>query len=346
VLLLAAFNAAEIIYLFIHKANVEKDEKRKEELKHRAATAIITVTDPTAVLKRPAEELEYSAYSEAVASVIESFEGEVAGRAAGIITAFGIDSYYRNLARGPVWYKRASAIDILSSFKLKENREFFLGVFRSETSNTVKYRVLYGLSLLVRDLNDIDQVAKMLSSLPYLTAKYTEDIFFNIITAVKLAGKEDEFGLFMTRSMKDPGVRLLLKRDALSACYYASCERAMPIVKAYYDFFPDEPEILVACIKSLVRMGDFSITRGALKHKDWRVRLTAVKYAQLGGTEILPDLEAMLRDRNYHLRVNAAIALTKMNAQGMKILRAEAASKDKYAADAASYALTLAKAGS
>lgn len=337
--LLAAFNICEILYLLAHKRRLEKTETKKELLKHRIATAIITMTEPSEALPKPLDSTDYEAYSEAASGIIESFEGEIAERASQLICKFEIDLYYKRLSGSFIWFKRAHAIETLSSLKLKKNREFFSAVFRSETSNAVKYRILYGLSLLVRSREDIYSLSKLLSTLPYLTAKYTEDVFFNAITALKNSGREEELGFFLKQIMTDSGIRTEVKRDCLSACQAAGCERAGLIVREYYRAFQHEPEMIIACIKTLVRMGDFAVLPEVLRHKDWRVRLTALKYAHLCNSDILPDLKALLHDPNYHIRVNAALALALLGAPGLEILRGESASPDKFAAEAARYAL-------
>lgn len=383
VCLLLTFNILEIVFLLVHKRRIEKTEERKETLKRRILTAAVTVTEPAEVLPKPLTDDDYEAYGEATSSIIESFEGEITERAARLIHHFGIDLYYKRLSGHRVWYKRAHAIDILSSLKLERSREFFFAAFEKETSNTVKYRILYGLSLLVQGSEDIYAISRMLSSLPYLTAKYTEDVFFNIVTVIKGSGREEEFGSFLKEIMNDAGVHTKVKRDCLSACRAAACEQAGPVVREYYNTFQSEPEIIIACVKTMVAMGDFSILPEVLRHKDWRVRLTALKFAHLSdsdikespdtllhdpkfhftvlpgilrhkdwrvrltdlkhahlhSTEILRALRPLLRDPNYHIRLNAALALSKMGDRGLEILWAEADSPDKFAADAAKYAL-------
>ncbi|HNW44390.1 MAG TPA: HEAT repeat domain-containing protein [Elusimicrobiales bacterium] len=298
--LLAAFNIFEVLFLFAHQYRLKRREAAKEELKHMISTAIITVTEPAAVLPKPGGAMEYEAYSETAASIIESFEGELAERAARLVQEFRISLHYQSLAKNSVWYKRAHAIDILSSLKLKDNRDFFNAAFSSEASNPVKYRILYGLSLLVRDRLDILDLAGKLAALPYLTAKFTEDVFFNCITVLKAAGKEEEFGLFLEQIRSEEGIPVKVKRDCLSACHAAACERAEPAVKEYYKAFQAEPEIIVACIKTLVTAGDFSILPEALRHKDWRVRLTALKHVHLFRSDISPDHNTLLHDPEYH----------------------------------------------
>lgn len=381
--LLLAFNLLEIVFLLLHKRRIERAEEKKETLKRRILTAAVTVTRPAEVLPKPLTDDDFEAYGEATSSIIESFEGEITERAAELIHDFGIDLYYKRLSGHRVWYKRAHAIDILSSLKLENSREFLFSAFESETSDTVKYRIIYGLSLLVQGAEDIQAISRMLSSLPYLTAKYTEDVFFNAVTVIKSSGREEEFGAFLKEIMTDSGVRTRVKRDCLSACRAAACERAGPVVREYYKAFQSEPEIIIACVKTLVGMGDFSILPEVLRHKDWRVRLTALKYAHLSNsdikndpntllhdpkfhfavlpgilrhkdwrvrltdlkhahlhsTEILRAMKPLLHDPNYHIRLNAALALSKMGSRGLEILWAEADSKDKFAADAAKYAL-------
>ncbi|MDD2805896.1 MAG: hypothetical protein PHV33_10095 [Elusimicrobiales bacterium] len=340
VLLLGVFNVCEILFLLYNKAKVERSERKRGNLKRLASTALITATNPAELLPPPVTEDEFASYSEAIASVLDSFEGEVAAKAAQLLTDLKIDAHYRRLARHSTWYKRGNAIDILSSFRLRANREFFLAVFRSEPSTDVKYRILYGLSRLTRDHAEIRELAHLLSSLPYLTAKYTEDIFFNIITALKAEGKEGEFGLFLAEILRDGEVLSLVKRDCLTACHAASCEKGSGLLKQYYEAYAHEPEIQIAAIRALAKMGNFSLIPAALRHADWRVRLTALKYSDLCCMDMLPEIRGLLRDNSYHVRLAAAMALARAGGAARAALKEEAASQDKFAAAAAAYALT------
>lgn len=342
ILLLIAFNIAEVVVLLVHKARVERGQARKEKAKRRIADAVICQDDPCEGLRMPSDDVDHAAFGEALSSILESVEGEMADRAVKVIRRFGIDAYYRRMAAGRFWFKRASAVDVLSGFRLAENRQFFLEAFAQESEPAVKYRMLYALSFLVRDRADTMVIAARLASLPYLTSKYTEDIFFNIIATLKQIGKEDDFGEFMLGMMKDHDVPPLVKRDCLSACNAASCERSRPIVLAYYKEFPGEPEILIACIKSLAKLGDATLFGEALAHQDWRVRLAVLKHAEICGGGVIPAIRRLLRDPNYHIRVNAALALAKFGSTGTVILRVESRGKDRFAAEAAAYALSLA----
>lgn len=340
VIFLACFNTAEVLFLLYHKAKIERSERKRQNLKRLASTALITATNPAELLPRPETEDEYAAYSEAIASVLDSFEGEVALKASKLLTDLGIDAHYRGLARHRVWYKRGNAIDILASFKLRKNREFFLAAFRSEPALDVRYRIIYGLSRLVREHGDIRELARLLSALPYLTAKYTEDIFYNIISALKAEAREDEFGHFMAELLEEKSVHPLIKRDCLTACFAASCEKGRGLLRRYYEDYPGEPEIQIAAVRALARMGDFTITPYALQHHDWRVRLAALKYAHLCCMGMMSEIRAMLRDPSYHVRITAALSLARAGHIGREALKEEAASADKFAAAAASYALT------
>lgn len=340
VLLLGLFNVFEIFFLIYNKAKVERSELHKLELKRLASTALITATAPAELLPKPLKEEDFAAYSEAIASVLDSFEGEVAEKAKALLDELGIAAHYRALARSRTWYKRGNAIDILSSFQLKSNSEFFLELFRGEPHREVKYRIIYGLSRLPGDHGDITALAHMLASLPYLTAKYTEDIFYNILTALKALGREEEFVIFLRDLLRDKGVPALVKRDVLMACCAASCEKGRSLLKQYYETYPDEPEILIASLKALARIGDFTHIPAALKNPHWLVRVTALKSADLCCMLMLPEISAMLKDRNYHVRLAAALTLARGGEQGRAALLEIKASEDKFAAEAAAYALT------
>lgn len=340
VILLGAFNLFEILFLLYNKRKVERSELRKQELKRLASTALITATEPADLLPLPRLEEEFAAYSEAIASVLDSFEGEVAEKAVKLLEQLEISGHYRGLARHKTWYKRGNAIDILSSFKLRNNREFFLAVFRSEDRPEVKYRIIYGLSFLPRDREDITVLAGMLASLPYLTAKYTEDVFYNAISALKAEDRASEFGMFMQDLLTDGSIPPLVKRDVLTACYAASCERGRKLLQEYYKSYPQEPEIQIAAIKALARIGDFTFVPEAMSHPDWRVRMTAMRSADLCCMDMLKEIRALLRDPSYHVRVSAALALAKGGDKGLLALREELSSEDKFAAEAAAYGLT------
>lgn len=340
VLALGLFNAFEIVSLIHNKSKVERSEQRRLELKRLASTALVTATAPAELLPKPVTEDDFAAYSEAIASVLDSFEGEIAEKAKALLDQLGIAAHYRNLARDRTWYKRGNAVDILSSFHIKSNREFFLARFRSEPHREVKYRIVYGLSRLARDHGDITALAHMLSTLPYLTAKYTEDIFYNIITALKVVHREDEFGVFMRDLLHDKGVPALVKRDVLTACFAASCEKGRPLLKQYYETYPDEPEVLIAALRALARIGDFSHIPEALKNPHWLVRMTALKSADLCCMAMLPEIRGMLKDSNYHVRLAAALTLARGGEKGRAVLQEVKVSEDKFAAEAAAYALT------
>ena len=340
--LFTAFNVFAVAFLLVHQRRLKRTEAKKEVLRHKISAAVITAEDAASALPPPRSAVDNEAYGEATASIIESFEGEMAERASRLIYKFGVDVYYKRLSRGSTWYKRAYAIDILSSLKLKKNRDFFLSVFRSETSDVVKYRILYGLSLLVRDREDVYALSVLLKKMPYLTAKYTEDLFFNAINALKGRGVKEEFDLFLKRALAAPEITPKVKRDCLAACHAAGSVGTAPVIREYYKAFPDEYEITIVCIKILAALGDFAILPEVLRHKDWRVRLTALKYAHLCGSDVTADLKGLLRDPNYHIRLNAALALYRLGPQGLAILTEAGASRDKFAADAANYALNSA----
>ena len=59
--------------------------------------------------------------------------------------------------------------------------------------------------------------------------------------------------------------------------------------------------------------------------------------------EVLPTLKTLLHDPIYHIRLNAALALSKLGDRGLETLRGEKTSPDKFAADVARYALDAAR---
>jgi len=205
VIFLACFNAAEVLFLLYNKTKIERSERKRQNLKRLASTALITATNPADLLPKPETEDEFAAYSEAIASVLDSFEGEVAEKASRLLTGLGIDTHYRRLARHRTWYKRGNAIDILSSFRLRANKEFFLAVFRSEPTAEVKYRILYGLSRLVRGHEEIKELARLLvrkappKSLAFIFDPALERHFTRVFERHLLARFKKAVGYFRAR---------------------------------------------------------------------------------------------------------------------------------------------------
>jgi HEAT repeat protein len=76
-----------------------------------------------------------------------------------------------------------------------------------------------------------------------------------------------------------------------------------------------------------------------LHSPDWRVRAkAATAFGEIGDPEVVPDLDAVLRDQNWWVRRNSAAALTRLPG-GLDTLYMALVSEDHFARDAAAEAL-------
>ena len=77
-----------------------------------------------------------------------------------------------------------------------------------------------------------------------------------------------------------------------------------------------------------------------LKDKQWQVSSTSIQLlGDLGAVEAIDEISNMLKDPEWWVRLNAALALKKLGSEGVNVLKIQSLEKDKYAYEVAQHVL-------
>jgi HEAT repeat protein len=127
---------------------------------------------------------------------------------------------------------------------------------------------------------------------------------------------------------------------AVKLARFGHRRRIAPAVREWLSASED-PEVLAAGLDYAEGEEDLPLVRGAARHRDWRVRMSAARtLGRIGGRRELAALLELLRDSQWWVRYHAAHALTRLH--GLAPGEAEAlarASPDQFAADMLAQAL-------
>ena len=143
----------------------------------------------------------------------------------------------------------------------------------------------------------------------------------------------------LLNSSQNPGVR--------QVCYELMSRLEIPVQLSVIvsDLKSDDLELRLAATRALSTLPDEgceSMLAAMLKDTEWEVRAIAAR--SLGyrrGTGQIPQLSAGLSDRQWWVRINSALALARLGATGQAELHRHLKNEDKFARDAAVYALNI-----
>ena len=341
------FMSSIVILLFftliIHKLYVEFRENRAIRYRKFSISEITRrLGEPGYPIQKPAKRVEFEAYADVLIDMLASISGDMEVLLRDIVRELGVAPYYQRLAGSRFWIRRFKAVEKLGFMRLPELRQFFREILRAEKDEGIIARAVLALSFIAGDEDDIRDINRILKAPTFMSAKFNEYIFTNVIRSFRLQGLEDRFVDIMDSLRQDETVPVILKRDIIEACGSECLYQAKPVILQYYESFTDLPELKITCIRALSRMGGEDvcvIIRSCFKDKDWRVRAVDVKHAYLCADDVVNDLRDALHDENYHVRINAAQSLSKLGEKGLEALRAEINSTDRFTSDVARYVL-------
>jgi HEAT repeats len=245
------------------------------------------------------------------------------------------------MAHARSWIRRFIAVEKLGLMKLPEMKDLYRSVLQSEKDPHIISKTVWALSM-VADESVLAEVNGFLKNPAFMSSKYTEFIYTNIISSFHAAGLDKSFLRFLAEAKDDHDLPLVLKRDIIAACGSAQFFPARKLVRDYFSSFHDSPEMRIACIRALERLSDVDalhILAEGVEDPDWRVRAVATKSAHICGEPVLGRLRGALRDRHYYVRMNAALSLAKLGPPGIAALSEVVREDDRFAGDVARYVL-------
>ncbi len=361
---------AQLAYLLLHKAIIERRDKRFKKKKVMYFSGVTKhLSQEDHCIEPPADVLETKALIDVCVDIMTGASRKNIEIIHKIVREFGIPAFLVNrYKKNNLWLKQYQIIETLGFLKLPELAGLYLEIIDKESTLLEKYRVLkeqkgYGwlsdvqnpatrhlhliskalwaLSCLCSD-SSFWRIIQVLQTPSFMSGKYNEYIFCNIIGAYRHRFQVEELLVETEKLLADSGVPMLIKRDFIQACGIARFTESHTMVARCTDSFSNSPEMKIACIRTLALIGDDrfeELTQRYLADSDWRVRTVAAKDAHICSDAIVPALHKMLCDKSYYVRLNAALSLARKGDAGRTVLQDCLKSSDKYEQDMALFAL-------
>lgn len=328
--------------LVMHKLYVEKRARRSRRLREQFTSVMAKrLFDRKVRVETPTKDDEYEAWGDVIAEMMTGCSGETVDHLREEARELALDAHFREMAQSRSWIKRFIAIEKLGVLRLPELRDLYRSILASEKDPRIIGKAVWALSM-VADETVPATVNEVLKNPLFMSSKFAEFIYTNIITSLQESGLGESFRLFFIRMRDDPEIPRVLKRDIVAACgmaqFYPACEN----IREYYYFFHDFPEMRIASIRALERLSDSDakqIIGNGLDDEDWRVRAVAAKSAYICGDAQLSALKNSLKDKNYYVRMNAAFSLAKLGLPGVEALTEATRTDDRFAVDVSRYVL-------
>ena len=334
-----------IILLFTlaaHTTYIELQEERFKKLQDFYERALLQkLADSSFHIKIPHSKVEFDALAEVLSQMIAGASGEIEKLLKEYARELGVAEFYKNMVGSRSWLKRFIAVEKLGLLKLPEMRAVFYHVLESEKDTGVLAKAVWAISFTL-DEADLDVVNRVLDRPFFMSAKFAEYIYINIINAFRHRGMEARFVSYLKFIKDDKGISGALKRAIIEACGSAKLYSAKDIVMDYYRQFNQEPQMRITCLRALGELGGKDVLeaiRSGLNDADWRVRAVAAKSASICPEAIAGDLRACLYDSNYNVRLNAALSLSKLGDIGLSALEHEIDSDDRFVYDVTRFVL-------
>lgn len=333
-----------LVTLLGHKVYVEMRAKRLKRLRELYIAAISRkLVEPDVAIEKPEGTLQHEALGDVFIDMLASISGDMEARVKAFARDLGMDTYYAARAVSGSWVRRLIAIEKLGFLKLQSMKGFFRSLLLGgERDTEILARTVLAFSFVADEEYDLRIINDILKNPLFRSSKFNEYVYTNIIKSF-IRSKEDGTLLrFLDALTDDPSLPVMLKRDIIEACGSETFYQARDIIMKYFRRFQDTPEMKIACIRALGRIGGESVCKlmgSCLEDGDWRVRAVTAKNAYLCSEDIVEQLHESLHDENYFVRVNAALSLSKLGDRGLAALQEAARSSDRFTVDVSRYIL-------
>lgn len=331
-----------LIILILHKLHVEAQNKQKENYKKIFIELINNYfVDQNYKVTIDNNALAYETFAEVSIELFLTISGDSQTYIKDLNKKLGIIDFYKKQINSNIWLKKFQAIEKLGFLKLAEEKAYFLTLLEREERLVVKQKLLWALSLIA-DEEILFAITKVLSTLETSSAKFNEYLYSNIIQEFCSKEIEDRFVSFLNKIKTDENIPQILKRDIIEACGSTTLYKSAKQIIEYCFIYQQNPNIKISCIRALGKLANTQgekLIKVALSDIDWRVRAVAAQSAEFCSNAIIPDLQKLLADKEYYVRLNACKTLSKLGSEAKEILSQELNSENKLVRDMAHFAL-------
>lgn len=329
--------------LIIHKIYVEIRERYLRRLKEAYISDINRkLIEPDYKIKTPSRSIHFEAFGDVIIDMLSNISGEMGLKVKKIAHEMNLAKFYSKKALRGSRLKRLSAIEKLGELKDMESKEILHYLLTNSKDREIIWRAIMALSYISLSLKDLTIINNALKDPLFMSSKFNEYIYTNIIKSFRNENKEEELLNILRSLIEDPAIPIMLKRDIIEACGSESYRIARDLIIDCFYQFSDIAEVKIAAIRALGHMGGpevCKLIKESFTDTDWRVRVVASTYAHLCGEEVIEDLRRCLYDRNFYVRSNSAKSLSKLGEKGLKCLSEETKSSDRFVRDISQYIL-------
>ncbi|MHB8842230.1 MAG: HEAT repeat domain-containing protein [Candidatus Aquicultor sp.] len=333
------------IALVVHKIHVEVRDAHLIKLKEYYSKELQKkLSRRKSNLAVPARKIEFDALTQVLIQMLTdgSISADHAKCLRGYARKLGVTAFYQRMAESRSWVKRSIAIERLGLLGLSEMKPLFYTILNEEKDIGVLSKAVWALSF-VADENDLNTIYTMLNRPFFMSAKFSEYIYSNILTSFAQQGAQDLFIDYLKRIKDDSNFSDALKRAIIEACGVRKVVSAKQTIQDYFATFSSAPNMKITCLRALGELGGdeiLTVFKLGLNDEDWRVRAVAAKGASsCPQSFIIKDLRDALHDENYHVRINAALSIAQFGDKGYRLLKRAANSDDRFVRDVSNYVL-------
>jgi HEAT repeat protein len=327
-----------LIILIVHKLHKERIDHKKKNYIKRYKDMIKQYLKDGSLAQNPDTNLEYEAFAEASIDILSDSRGPLEDKIKNLLKETSTVEHYKKIASSSSWIKRFFAIEKLGFFRMEDLKDFFTEIIHKDRSPEVRAKALWALSFIA-DGEALDFITQVLASKGSESSKFNEYIYTNIIRSFKKKNLIPILIGFLNEVKEDESVPVVIKRDLIEACGSESLSEAADIISVYFSRYSHDVRMRIACIRALGRIGEPAscnvVMRGLLDN-EWRVRAVSAKAASICTPDkVIPEIQRLLYDPVFFVRINAAWTLALLGKKGLSVLKNELDSHDSFVRDTA-----------
>lgn len=344
ILLLAFMTIVLLVTLVIHKTYVEMQESRSLRLRKKFNDIFPSfINGKDEHLPHPKQTLAIDALADVAIDQIAMADRSTANRIRAELNQAGIvDSLLGRLDNSRSWVRRYRALERLGFLKLEDLRPIYLKLIENETDVRIVSKALWAASYVIEE-EDIPLITGFLGDSNFMSAKFNEYLFTNMIGEFRIKQGDDATISIIERFLNQETIPVLLKRDIIESCGKMGFTPCVPLILDAFHHYRDITEMRITTLRALGGLSTSSLCEviiPALTDPDWRVRMVASRSANLCSDKCVPYLENLMRDKNYHVRINAAKTLLTLGEQGKAALNRALGGTDRFARDISHFVLS------
>lgn len=347
ILLLAFMTLVLLVVLIVHKIYVEQCELQSARLRDKYSNLFPMLFDHQNIhLPAPKHSLSIDALADVAIQEIAHAGRDAAEHIRDEMRHNGaVDNLLHRLRNSRSWVRRHRALERLGFLKLPEMRQIYIDMLTREDNAHIISKALWALSYIA-ERQDLPLIIRYLGDSHFMSAKFNEYIFTNIIEEFRGRIGDDATLAILDALLADETIPVFLKRDVVEACGKIGYSGFAPLVIEAFHRFREVPEMRITALRaagSLATDTTCEIITASLGDPDWRVRVVASNCAQNCRDASLSVLENLLGDPNYHVRINAATTLATFGERGKAVLNRAINGEDRFASDISRYVLSRAQ---